>query len=158
MTPRKELFTKIKDALSEITQLEYVDLFRDQFGANKEVYPQYFTAVLIRINNIEYQSMIEQKQEGNTDIDILLYTKDGWMDQHNNTSDPDSGLAEIDLLDSIVEKLQFLKGDLFKPLHQTGETIEDNSLEGIMSYKLNFSTMIFRRLTYKYTNKTNIKN
>jgi hypothetical protein len=153
MTPRKELYVKIRQALSEIPQLEYIDVYRNQFAANKEYYPQYWTAALIRINNIQFESMVEGRQEGNASIDIYLYTKDGWLDQHQGTADAEGGLIEIDLIDAIAEKLQFLSGDLFTPLHQTGDEVEDNSLDGIMSYKLNFSSNIYRRLKYPYTNK-----
>ena len=35
MTPRKELFIKIKQALDTISSLEYIDLNRNQFGSDK---------------------------------------------------------------------------------------------------------------------------
>lgn len=153
MTPRKELFIKIKAALMQVPGLEYVDLYRNQFGAGKEYYPQYWTAALIRINNIQYETMTEGKQEGNATIDVLLYTKDGWTDQHNLTADSEHGLAEIDLIDNIAEALQFLQGDYFKPLQQTSDEVEDNSLEAIMSYRITFDTLIYRRIVQKYTNR-----
>lgn len=136
----------------QVPGLEYVDYYRNQFGAGKEYYPQYWTAALIRINNIQYESMVEGKQEGNATVDILLYTKDGWMDQHNDTADNEHGLVEIDLIDNVAEALQFLYGDLFKPLHQTTDEVEDNSLEGIMSYRISYDTLVYRRLIKRYNN------
>lgn len=153
MTPRKELFITIKNKLKEIPQLELIDLFRDQFRDTENDFPSYWTAALIRINKITYETMTEQNQEGNCSIDVILYCKDGWMDQHNNTSDPEDGLMEIDLLDAIAEKLQFLKGEQFKPLLQTDDETEQITMEAIMSYRQSFKTNIYRKIASKYTTK-----
>lgn len=151
MTPRKELFISIKNKLEEIPELEYIDLFRDQFRETEEEdFPSYWTAVLIRINKITYETMTEQNQEGTCELDVILYCKDGWMDQHNNTADPESGLMEIDLLDVIAEKLQFLKGEQFKPLQQTDDETEEVTMEAIMSYRQSFKTKIYRTIAPKY--------
>jgi hypothetical protein len=152
MTPRKELFIKIKQALSEISQLELVDLQRKQFTNPKENYPSYWTAALIDINNIAWEAMVNQRQEGFCNVDVILYCKDGWLDQHNGTADDEHGLIEIDLIDEIVEKLQFLQGDYFKPLHQTSDESEDSDGE-IMSYKISFSTILYRTINPKFTLK-----
>ena len=152
MTPRKELFIKIKTALALIPQLELVDLQRKQFSNPKENYPTYWTAALIDIKNITWETMVEQKQEGKCNVEIILYCKDGWLDQHNGTNDDEDGLIEIDLIDTIVEQLQFLQGDYFKPLHQTADETEDSDGE-IMSYKISFSTVLYRKINPKYTFK-----
>ena len=70
MTPRKELFIKIKQALMTIPELELVDLERQQMQSDK--FPDLFVSALIRINKITYQSMTEQKQEGDANIDVIL--------------------------------------------------------------------------------------
>lgn len=150
MTPRKELFIKIKEALATIPQLELVDLQRKQFNNEKENYPTYWTAALIDIKNIAWESMTEQIQEGLCNVEVNLYCKDGWLDQHNGTADDEHGLIEIDLIDTIVEKLLFLRGDYFKPLHQTADETEDTNGE-IMSYKISFSTILHRTITPKFT-------
>ena len=153
MTPRKELFIAIKNTLKTIPQLEYVDLYRKQFENDGKDFGQYYTAALIRISSIKYETMTEQNQEGNTVIDVLFYCKDGWMDQHNQTTDPGDGLIEIDLLDTIAEKLQFLQGEQFQPLQQTDDETEENSMDAMMSYRQSFSTRIYRRLKPKYHNQ-----
>ncbi len=153
MTPRKELYIKIKEALTQIPQLELVDLQRKQFSNSKENYPTYWTAALIEIKAVRWESMVENKQEGECTVDVILYTKDGWLDQHDTTADDDHGLVEIDLQDTIVENLQFLKGDYFKPLQLTNEANEDEDSE-MMSYRLSFSTLIYRRINPKYSNRT----
>ena len=153
MTPRKELYIKIKEALTQIPQLELVDLQRKQFSNPKENYPTYWTAALIEIKAVRWESMVENKQEGECTVDVILYTKDGWLDQHDTTADDDHGLVEIDLQDTIVENLQFLKGDYFKPLQLTNEVNEDEDSE-MMSYRLSFSTLIYRRINPKYSNRT----
>ena len=152
MTPRKELFIKIKEVLALIPELELVDLQRKQFSNPKENYPTYWTAALIDIKNITWETMVEQKQEGKCNVEITLYCKDGWLDQHNGTNDDEHGLIEIDLIDTIVEGLQFLQGDYFKPLHQTADETEDSDGE-IMSYKISFSTLLYRKINPKYTFK-----
>lgn len=152
MTPRKELFIKIKEALTQIPELELVDLQRKQFSNPKENYPTYWTAALIEIKAVRWESMVENKQEGECTVDVILYTKDGWLDQHDTTADDEHGLIEIDLQDTIVEKLQFLKGDYFKPLQLTNEANEDEDIE-MMSYRLSFSTLIYRRINPQYSTR-----
>lgn len=150
MTPRKELFIRIKEVLKTIPELELIDLERNQFG-NKDDNSCYWTAALIEIKSIKWESMTENKQEGECKIDVILYTQDGWLDQHDTTTDEDHGLTEIDLQDTMVEKLQFLKGEYFKPLQLINETTE--STESIMSYRLTFNTLIYRRINPLYSNK-----
>jgi hypothetical protein len=151
MTPRKELFIKVKTALMAIPQLELVDLHRNQFKSKS--FPDQFTAALIKITKIDWQTMTEQNQEGQTSIDVILYCSDGWMDQHNGTTDEDHGLNEIDLLDAIAEKLQFLKGDNFWALEQTDDETEEQEMAGIFSYRQSFSTVLHRKLAPKYQTK-----
>ncbi|MGM8362124.1 hypothetical protein ACSV4D_09440 [Flavobacterium sp. ARAG 55.4] len=152
MTPRKELFIKVKEALAQLPELELVDLQRKQFSNPKENCPSYFTAALIEIKAIKWETMVEQKQEGKATVDVTLYTKDGWMDQFNGTSDPESGLIEIDIIDNITEQLQGLKGDYFKALDLTDEESIDETSE-MMSYRLSFSTVIYRKVNPKYSPK-----
>ena len=132
--------------------MELVDFFRGQFSEGKDNYPQDWTAALIRINNIAWETMTEHKQEGTCTMDVILYCRDGWMDQHNTTADPEHGFMEIDLQDAIVEKLQFLKGDQFKPLQQTDDETEEANPEGMLSFKSTFTTRIYRRIAPKYAN------
>lgn len=152
MTPRKEIFIKVKEALSELTVLELVDLQRKQFSQTKENYPSYFTAALIEIKSIDWETMVEQKQVGKATVDVIFYCKDGWMDQHNDTADPEHGLIEIDIIDSIVEQVQGLQGDYFKPLDLSNEDTVDEADE-MMSYRISFTTVIYRKINPKYTQK-----
>lgn len=150
MTPRKELFIKIKEALMTIPELELVDLDRGQMQSEK--FPNLFVAALIRVNGITYDTMTEQNQEGSTSVSVILYCRDGWMDQHQFTDDTDHGLNEIDLLDAIANKLQFLNGEQFKPLQQTEDETENQNMDGIFVYRQSFSTRIYRKVAPKYTN------
>lgn len=148
MTPRKELFIKIKEALMTISEIELVDLDRKQMQSDK--FPELFVAALIKINKISWESMTEGNQEGTTTVDVTLYCRDGWMDQHQGTTDPESGLMEIDLLDDIAESIQFLNGIQFKPLEQSEDETEEQGMEGIFSYRQTFKTTIYRKLKSQY--------
>lgn len=150
MTPRKELFIRIKEQLQSIKALELIDLYRGQFE-NQESYTEIWTAALIRIGSITYETMTEHKQEGNATIEVIFYCKDGWMEQHDGTADAEHGLMEIDVLDEIADKLQFLYGEQFKYLELTDENTDMQTADGIMSYRLSFSTRIYRRTPYPYT-------
>ena len=152
MTPRKELFITIKEALAKIPELELIDLQRKQFANGKDNYPSYFTTALIEIKSITWAMMVEQKQEGKCTLDVTFYCKDGWMDQYNNTADPEHGLLEIDIIDKIVEILQGVQGEQFKPLNLINEEPVEEG-EEIMSYKLSFETSIYRNINSKYTLK-----
>lgn len=153
MTPRKELFIKIKQALQTIPQLEYIDWNRGQFENPKSAYPEIWTAALIQIQNINYETMVEHGQEGNCVVEVALYCKDGWMDQHNTTADPEHGLIEIDLLDKIADTLQFLHGEQFKPLQQIEDENGNDDLGGIMRYNQRFETMIYRKTPYPFKHR-----
>lgn len=153
MTPRKELFLVIRDKLATINGLEMVDLQRNQYAAGKENYPQYFTACLIKIASLQWETMTEQLQEGKATIEVVLYTQDGFADQHFGTADNSDGLAEIDLIDEVAENLQFLKGEYFKPLQQTGDEPEEVDVTGIMAHKLSFSAMVYKKTAPKYQTK-----
>jgi hypothetical protein len=149
MTPRKELFTNIKTALKEgVLALELVDLKR-----NKKKLPEYFTAAFIAIKSIDWQGIVEQGQEGKCVVDVIIYCKDGWADQHDTTTDSNDGLSEIDLIDSVVETLQGLSGDFFKPLQLITETDNEDE-EEMTSYTLSFETLIYRTINQKYTKRT----
>ncbi|WP_286913125.1 hypothetical protein [Flavobacterium sp. UBA4197] len=150
MTPRKELFIKIQKALADnIPELELVDLQRKQFSNPEKGYPTYWTAALISISKIDWETMVENKQEGACTVEITLYCKDGWLDQHFGTGDAEHGLIEVDLIDKIVENLQFLEGDYFRVLELSDESSGDESDE-IMTYTLTFTTNIYRRINPKY--------
>lgn len=152
MTPRKELFINIKEALMTIPQLELVDLNRGQFES--ETFPNLFVAALIKIPSIEYETMTEEGQTGTAQITVSLYCRDGWMNQHNGTADPEHGLMEIDLLDAIAEKLQFLHGDQFSPLQQTNDAEETIDMGGMFAYSQTFDTRVKRKLGRKYINRS----
>lgn len=135
-----------------IPELELVDFDRAQF--NDEKFPNLFVAALISIPQIAYETMTNEIQEGKTEVKVTLYCRDGWMNQHNGTEDPEHGLMEIDLLDIIAEKLQFLTGVQFKPLQQTEDVQESAEMDGMFSFSQSFDTRIFRKLNPKYTTKT----
>lgn len=149
MTPRKELYLKIRDAVGEIAGIEYVNWHRNQFASGKEI-PECWTACLIKVVSIKWETMVEQVQEGNAIIEVYLYTKDGFADQHYQTADVDDGLHEIELIDEVVERLQFLKGDLFKPLQQTDDEDEETDYHGLMCHKLVFSSLVYKKTGQKY--------
>lgn len=151
MTPRKELFVKVKQALSAIAALEYIDLQRGQFDQDEKNYPNVFTAALIQVMPILYQTMTENQQEGECTFHVDFFCKDGWMNQFNNQQDPNHGLIEIDVLDEINASIQFLNGESFKPVQLINEEELRINDHGIMSYRLTFSTKIYKRVNYNYT-------
>lgn len=152
MTPRKELFIAVKEKLMTIPQLELVDLDRAQF--DQEDFPNLFVAALISIPQITYETMTNEIQYGETLVKVTLYCRDGWRNQHNGTADLEHGLIEIDLLDEIAEKLQFLTGVQFKPLQQTEDATEEVEMKGMFAFSQTFDTRIFRKVNSSYTTKS----
>lgn len=149
MTPRKELYLKIKEKLQSITELELIGLYRGQ--TLKEI--GNYTAVLIKSPRIQYQTMTESRKQGEAEVELILYVKDGFFNQNQISKDQNFGLKEIDLLDKIHEVVEFLSGDNFTPLKLTLEDEGDITEEGIMSYRLVFQTEIYKQINYKYINK-----
>ena len=150
MTPRKELYIALRDALAAIPEVELTDLDRGQYADPEGSYPTQYTAALVRINRIDYTTAIENGQDGTVSVDINLYCKDGWMDQHASTADPDGGLMEIDLLDTVTDAVQYLEGDRFGKLEQVGEESNDPLPGGIMWYTATFSCKIYKKTKYAF--------
>lgn len=152
MTPRKEIFINVKQRLATINALEIIDLQRGQFDRDEKHYPNCYTAALIQVMPIQYTTMTEHKLEGQCTFHIDFFCKDGWMDQFNTTPDQEHGLIEIDVLDEITNAIQFLQGDYFKPVQLINEEELRISEDGIMSYRLTFSTLVYKQLDYQYQN------
>jgi hypothetical protein len=152
MTSRKRLFLDVQNQLKTVTELEVIDYHRNQFAEGVNQYPNQYTAALIKIDVTDYASMTEGIKEGsNAIVEIHLYIKDGWMDQHQNTSDPEGGLIEIDLIDKIEEALENLTGNDYRPLKVIQEDEIPNEGEPIMGFIIKFGTKIFKRINYGYT-------
>ena len=152
-TPRKELFVKVKKALATIEGIELIDLQRGQFYNPENGYPEIWTAALIQVMPIAYETMTQHVQEGECEFHIDFYCKDGWTDQHLGTADPEEGLMELDILDKITDTIQFLQGEQFKPVQQVREEELRLSDDGIMSYRITFTTRIYRQTPYPYEPK-----
>lgn len=153
MTPSKEIFVEVQKALKPIEKLELIDLDRKQFSQGNENYAGCFTAALIKMPTINYQSMVEQRKEGTAEVVVILYCKDGWMHQHQNTADPNNGLTEIDLIDNIVEALEGLTGSSFTQLEQTVEEENEIAEDDLMSFRIAFSTKVYKTINKKFSNK-----
>ena len=60
---------------------------------------------------------------------------------------------ELDILDKITDTIQFLQGEQFKPVQQVREEELRLSDDGIMSYRITFTTHIYRQTPYPYKPK-----
>lgn len=149
MTPLKELFITARDRLKNLPDLEYIDLYRGQFENSENSYPNLFRAALIRINGIDYTPMTQGIQEGVAALDILIYSFDRFADQHQDTSDPQEGLADIDLIDTITGELVGLSGQTFRPLSLTQQGIEETDFT--LAYKVSFTAPVYFKLKQGYT-------
>ena len=152
MTPAKELFIAIQARLKTIAKLELIDLDRNQFNKGRDEYPGCFTAALIKTPRIEYETLVGQTKEGNAEIEIILYCKDGWLDQHQNTSDIENGLIEIDLIDDIVNTLEGLQGISFNSLQQVSESENEVAEDDLLSFSIVFNAKVFKTINKKFTN------
>lgn len=155
MTPKKEIYLAIRNKVGQIAGIEYVDINRKQYGPGKDNYPQYYSAVLAEVKSIQWETMVEQLQQGIATIEVTLYTLDGFADQFLGTSDADDGLAAIELIDEIADNLQFLYGNTFEPLQQTSEESTDTEADGIMAYRLSYTAVVYRRVAARYAKVPN---
>ena len=60
---------------------------------------------------------------------------------------------ELDILDKITDTIQFLQGEQFKPVQQVREEELRLSDDGIMSYRITFTTRIYRQTPYPYAGR-----
>lgn len=145
MKQRKELFTAMKNALSGIPELEFIDLHRNQFDFPGAALPAYRTACLIKAPQISWEIMTGRHMEGNASIDVFLYCKDDWMNPQDGGAGTGSTLIEIDLIDKICSTLSFLYGEYFKPLQQSSEEQQDARIENFVVYKISFTTRLYKQ-------------
>ena len=155
MSVRKELIKAVKQALAEIAiadkkVFEIIDLQKGQFDNPEKSYGTIYTASLVEIDEIRWEAMTNRKKEGQATVRVYIYTKEGFADQFYTTPDPEEGLDEIDIQDSVEEKLDSFKGECFKPLALTSEGTLPASHFGQMVYKLEFSTWVYKQLKSKY--------
>lgn len=155
MTPRKELYASVLKKLKCISLLELVDLQRGQMEDPNQWFGSHYTAALVEIENINYESRTNKQIEGNATVSIYLYVKDGFMHQQSGSSDAGNGLNEIDLIDEITESLQFLQGTQFVKFELSNEAAEESPAFGIMAYRLDFETWINKQTSQKYVNILN---
>jgi hypothetical protein len=154
MTSRKQLFLDTRERLATIPELEVIDYHRNQMTNGTNQYPNQFTIALIKIGVTDFVTMTESIKDGsNATVEIHLYIKDGWMDQHQDTTDPHGGLIEIDLIDKIEEALEDMQGDDYRPLKVSQEDEIPNDGEPMMGFIIRFNTKIFKRINYKYTKR-----
>jgi hypothetical protein len=151
MAIRKDIYIAIKGFLKTIEKLELIDLQKGQFeGKIPDVFGNLYTACLIEIGTIDWETMTNQNQEGKATISVYLYVKDGYAHQHEGTTDRNDGFSEIELIDTVVETLHGKQGQCFKALLLTKEQAIDNPSNGIMAYQLDFETWCYNSLPKKY--------
>jgi hypothetical protein len=158
MSVRKELITKTKETLAGLTLndkkvFKLIDLQKGQFDNPEKAYGTIYTAALIEIDDIRWEAMTNRVKEGQATIRVYLYTKEGFADQFYTTPDPKGGLHEITIQDIVVEGLDTLKGECFKPMYLSNEGALPAPHFGIMAYKLEFTTWVYQQLKSKYVSK-----
>ncbi|TDL99610.1 MAG: hypothetical protein C4K58_06880 [Flavobacteriaceae bacterium] len=150
MTPRSELFIKIKEALSGLPFFELIDWNKGQFdNPENSLYGTIYTAALISVDGIEWGNRSGEVKEGTATITITLHTKDGYQNQFEGVDDPHEGLSEIYLIDQTTTALEFLTGEYFKPLQLTNEGGLPTT-EGDFAYTLTYETTCFNQLPKRY--------
>ena len=140
---RKELITSAKTALAAIGKFELIDLQKGQFSDPEGNFGTIYTAALIEVGNIKWETTTGNNKEGEASLKIYLYTKEGFAGQHQGTTSPQDGLQEIELIEQVVEKIEKARGKGLKPFLLESEGAITPPGFGMMAYQLDFHTYVY---------------
>lgn len=139
----------IHDPMATIVeqQTQWTDVWKAQVGANdikEKQYPFNFPAGFISIGRIQWEDMTLNVQEGNVLIDVyLFFNKFG--DTFEGATDKEDSFADIDVVETIADELQWLEGSPFKELTLV---IEEDLAERYNrpGWKLTFKTIVYKQV------------
>lgn len=144
MSVRKDVYNSIASELEALGKFNLVDLYKGQFDEENITNIPRYPAAFISINNIEYQDMSMDIQEGNLIVDVYVF-----FDRNDEISleepNRENSLEILTVLDDVVNALQKTYGEFFTSLSQ----ITDQDLTPTYknpSFKISFSSMVFKRL------------
>lgn len=132
---RRELLYEVRARIATIPDIRFFDWQKGQFeeSGSKNAIP--LPACLMEISSINYVDRMQQLQEGRAVVSLYLY-----MGQ---------GLAGLSLIDAVVEAVQWLRSERFKPLSQRGEQSISRKCQ-MLAYRLDFETRIYNPLKRRF--------
>ena len=150
MGVRQKLYNTIMAEISSLEKFELIDLQKGQLDNPQKTFGTIYTAALVEVDDIVWEDKSNDVKEGKAIVNVYIYTKDGFLDQFVGTPDANFGLPEIDLQENVADKLENLKGEGFKPLYLSNEGALPSPHYGIMAYKLEFTTWVYKQLKQRY--------
>jgi hypothetical protein len=136
---RSEIYKDIKEALSEIQELEYIDLQKGQMARSTQNYPLPLPAALVEFKPVAWSNTGDQ-QLGELVISVYLYV-DLVTDSFVGSEAETETFELLDMQDTIAEKIQNLSGDYFSPLQRVADAIHEYGIR-YMCFRVDFKTEI----------------
>lgn len=146
MKLRKELYLKISKQLEGVEKIQHVDLWKSQLPkkTSDNSYPFGFPAAFISIADIDWEDMTQAVQEGQVNVSIYIFFERGG-DTFDTAIDKEQSLAVLDTITNIIDKVQWLSSDNFRPLCQNSEA-DVTSRFGRPAYMITFNTTGYNQL------------
>lgn len=138
-----ELFQKAGEQLAKIKGIKSFDLQKGQFNQASGELNQALPACLMEFRRMRYEDMSNQVQEAHAVVSFYLYM--GCGEQGAETTAHET----YGLIDELVEAIQWLKGEHFKPLSQSLQKSCGRKY-GMPCYRLDFETWCYRRVNRRF--------
>ena len=144
MALRNDLYLAVSNKLDQLNRFEWIDLYKAQLDNKNEAYPTGFPCAFVSVSRIQYEDMTMNAQEGNAQVDVWLFFNKGG-DTFMDAADKSHSLEVVDITDEVVRAIQWLEGDTFTPLQQTGDVDITEQFKR-PAYKLSFTTETYTKL------------
>ena len=148
MSLRKDLYLAVSNQLDQLKRFDWIDLYKAQLDNKNEHYPTGFPCAFISISRIQYEDMTMNAQEGRVQIDVWLFFNKGG-DTFMDAADKNDSLEILDITDEVVVAIQWLQGECFTPMQQTGDEDLTEQFKR-PAFKLSFTTETYTKLTHPF--------
>ena len=127
--------------------LEWVDMFKGQFGAKdakEKQYPYNFPAGFVSVRNIAWVDEVNDNKTGTVTIDVwLVFNIFG--DTFEGATDKDDSFTIIDTVENVADGLHWIEESPFKELTQISEEDLTEPYERPV-FKLTFQTIVYKQV------------
>lgn len=145
MSIRKELYNKTVEKLDSLSMYQTIDLNKGQINNPQKNYPISYPAALISIDQINWQDMTFNTQEGNVILNVYLFFE-RFGDTFKGASDKENSLEILDQIHTTAQSLQWLYSEnYFTELNLISEEDLTQNFDR-PAFKISFSTNCFQKL------------
>ncbi len=142
----KQVFTELQTRIKEVSEIMFIDLFRNQFVESEKNHPTDFPAILLHFDNMSFENYPSSVQLCSCLLRVLLAVEkyaDFYETSLASSEDKNTALAVFDIHDKVFAKLQGFSGldsettVIASPMRRLSE-IQDTSYTHIYVFIMEF--------------------